>query len=823
MLKKLKTLLFLIIVFILSFGINCVKFPEDVEFNNPVDPEAPNYVGIPSVDLDGDGISSYYDVDDITILSPADGTVTSDGTPTLVVYKFNPSLVKRYHIRISTSESDFENNIVHENDNIPTYFYAIPPGVLENNTTYYWCAKAYDGNKWSDNWSDAFSFTLDITIQVPTIPYLINNSTISDTTPVLDWEDVYDATGYHIQVNTESDFSGTMVIDNDNVLQSKYGITTNLDNVATYYWRVKIKNADGIWGDWSQVWNFNIQIEKPLIPSPSHGSFVADATPLLNWENINVASGYEIEVNESYDFSGAIIASDNTLTISEYQITTALENYRIYYWRVRIKNDDGVWGGWGNTWSFTVDISIGIPINLSPVNGDTINDATPVPDWEDVINAYGYEIQINDTNDFNDFVLINNDSLLESEYQIATPLESNKTYFWRIRVRNEDGVWGDWSDTWSFYVIAASLINATEPNPNIFDSGKPDILMNIVLDFASNIYLIGTWNRDDDQMSAKGKIKKFDSIGNEILFGWDKLFPEESAHITAIMANIYPNDDLIVAYDNSNVSQIVFEKYQNNGDIIPDWKVSIPASNSFPAIRGTILDSSNNLYALVYSQYDHFTVVKIPSNGGSYDVFYQTPANVGSYTKMCKDSSENIVIAYYHRPLTNWIYTIEKLNLSGDVIWSLELPGEQYVLKNIITDDNDDIYLAFSYYTGIGSDWHIKKISATGNEILGKWPIIVDLLDFDRIGAITYSNDGYIYAAGYSDNYPTTIFQVRKFQIDGTEITTGWPIQGDENFPGIITTLLTDNFGNVVVGGYLFSETYDGDWFVHVYDNLGNR
>ncbi len=33
--------------------------------------------------------------------------------------------------------------------------------MLENNTTYYWCAKAYDGIKWSDNWSEVFSFTYD--------------------------------------------------------------------------------------------------------------------------------------------------------------------------------------------------------------------------------------------------------------------------------------------------------------------------------------------------------------------------------------------------------------------------------------------------------------------------------------------------------------------------------------------------------------------------------------------------------------------------------------------------------------------------------------
>ncbi len=346
MLKKLKTLSFLIIVFILSFGINCVQFPEDVVFNNPVDPEAPNYVGVPSVDLDGDGISSYYDVDDITILSPADGTITSDGTPTLVVYKFNPSLVQRYCIRVSISESDFENNIVHENDNISSNYYAIPVGVLENNTTYYWCAKAYDGTKWSDNWSESYGFTLDITIQVPTIPIPIDNSNISDTTPVLDWEDVYEATGYHIQVNTADDFNGTIIVDDEDVIQSNYQVSTVLDNNTIYYWRVRIKNGDGILGEWSNTWNFDIQIKKPLNLTPSNGSVTADFTPLFNWEDITNALGYQIEIN---DFSGTIIAIDNSLTLSEYQITNPLENYEMYYWRVKIKNDDGVWGDWVGT------------------------------------------------------------------------------------------------------------------------------------------------------------------------------------------------------------------------------------------------------------------------------------------------------------------------------------------------------------------------------------------------------------------------------------------------------------------------------------------
>ena len=360
MLKKLKTLLFLIIILILSFGINCVQFPEDVEFNNPVDPEAPNYVGIPSVDLDGDGISSYYDVDDITILSPADGTVTSDGTPTLVIYKFNPSLVKRYYIQVSTSENDFENNIVHENDNISSNYYAIPAGVLENHTTYYWCAKAYDGNKWSDDWSGIFSFTLDITTQVPTIPLPINNSTITDTTPVLDWEDVYDATRYHIQVNTAVDFNGTMIVDDDNVLQSSLSVTTILDNATTYYWRVKIKNGEVIWGDWSDTWSFIIQIKIPVNPLPPNGGSTFDTTPLLNWDDVTGVDGYDVQVAESD--VGLESANIVEVTASEYQIESAYNYGETKYWRVRAVNEDGIAGAWGGPWQFEV-IEPVTPIN----------------------------------------------------------------------------------------------------------------------------------------------------------------------------------------------------------------------------------------------------------------------------------------------------------------------------------------------------------------------------------------------------------------------------------------------------------------------------
>ncbi|MBA7550734.1 hypothetical protein ES705_43257 [subsurface metagenome] len=67
------------------------------------------------------------------------------------------------------------------------------------------------------------------------------------------------AEGYHIQVNTDSGFTGTAIADNDMLTVSQYPITAALSDNTTYYWHVKIKNEDGVWGDWSSVWSFTVE------------------------------------------------------------------------------------------------------------------------------------------------------------------------------------------------------------------------------------------------------------------------------------------------------------------------------------------------------------------------------------------------------------------------------------------------------------------------------------------------------------------------------------------------------------------------------------
>jgi hypothetical protein len=87
-----------------------------------------------------------------------------------------------------------------------------------------------------------------------------SGSTITDTTPLLDWEEIEDAISYHIQVNTDPGFAGDVIVDDSALQTSEYSITKVLTNNTTYYWRVRIKNVDGDWSDWSDTWNFTVAI-----------------------------------------------------------------------------------------------------------------------------------------------------------------------------------------------------------------------------------------------------------------------------------------------------------------------------------------------------------------------------------------------------------------------------------------------------------------------------------------------------------------------------------------------------------------------------------
>ena len=199
---------------------------------------------------------------------------------------------------------------------------------------------AFDGIKWSDGWSSSRTFAIDVDTEVPMFPNPSDGSSIIDTTPLLDWEDVSSATEYHIQINTATDFTGAAIADDNGLTISEYPIVTVLENNKTYYWRVKIKDTDGLWGDWSSTWSFVVDMEEPVVTSPTDGSSIIDTTPLLDWGDISGITDYQVRyANSSGELTAAMV---NDTTASEYLISAVQTLGSTVYWQVRAVNEDGV-------------------------------------------------------------------------------------------------------------------------------------------------------------------------------------------------------------------------------------------------------------------------------------------------------------------------------------------------------------------------------------------------------------------------------------------------------------------------------------------------
>jgi hypothetical protein len=321
--------------------------------DNPVDPEAVNYIGAESVDLDGDGIGSLYDVDDIYLLSPVDGETVDTRTPIFTVFPFDTTTVEQYCIEVSLyNDALFDGFCFFSKDDYESNSCTIPDDIFKD-STFYWRAKAHDGSKWSDNWSEIQNFKIDTGNPLSISPP--NDSSTVDMSPLINWEDLPCAAAYQLQVNTASSFDeASMLVNETAIAASQFQITTLINDNTTCYWRTRPVNADGLSGGWSVVHTFDVALLPPSNPSPEDGERIKAATPTLDWEDVAGTAGYHIQLNNSDTFDvGSMVAENTVLSESYYSVVNALTNEQVYYWRIKIQNDNGFWSDWSAPWRFT--------------------------------------------------------------------------------------------------------------------------------------------------------------------------------------------------------------------------------------------------------------------------------------------------------------------------------------------------------------------------------------------------------------------------------------------------------------------------------------
>ncbi len=242
--------------------------------------------------------------------------------------------------------------------------------------------------------------------------------------------------------------------------------------------------------------------------SPPSGSVYETVQP-FTWESLNDVRSYQLQVSRDAIFSDLVFT--RTLEDTTYTHTSNLLK-RNYYWRVRAKNDDDVWGDWSDATVWTFRISDGteepdIVELVSPPNNDLTYTELPDLLWEQLDDAIGYQVNISTNSTFTNIVVDENitDTVFQSDQTMDDDL-----YYWRVRAKNEDYEWGDWSDAmvWSFtintsvdYLVLKSTISTYGIAQDVFvvEEG-PDSVIAYIADGASGLTIVNVTDPENPVM-----------------------------------------------------------------------------------------------------------------------------------------------------------------------------------------------------------------------------------------------------------------------------------------------------------------------------------
>jgi hypothetical protein len=328
--------------------------------------------------------------------------------------------------------------------------------------TYYWRVLVNNLAFTSPN----IHFTLTITPPLPLAPTLTapasagftNNRRPSFTWNAVTYAPAYGTLTYEIQVDNQSTFTSPEF--------SANGLTTltatpsaDLPADGVYSWRVRAVNQYGGVGAWSLARTFTLDtlpLAAPTLSTPIDNAVLTTLRPTLTWALVTGAKQYEVQVNETLDFSSAN-AFTAIATTTSASVNLNLPQ-RQHYWRVRTIDMAGNVGAWSNPRAF-------YPIVANqPAQGTSIVSTTPVRPtftWHAITGASSLRVMLasdsNFTNIIFDVTLAGNALNYIMPSSLA-PLGYGP-YWWHLAVDSQAG----WTQQFSVSPPLPALPSLTAP------------------------------------------------------------------------------------------------------------------------------------------------------------------------------------------------------------------------------------------------------------------------------------------------------------------------------------------------------------------------
>ena len=250
------------------------------------------------------------------------------------------------------------------------------------------------------------------------------------------------------------DFFGGIVVNKsmsgrDSLVVSNPGIVNKLKMTITY-------NLTG-----------NLPPSAPNLISPSNGSIYVDLNPTLRWTQVSGSTNYHLQIAKDSIFT-QIVFNDSTITSNSKEVQ--LQSKTKYFWRVRAKNNAG-WSPFSSVWNFTTRQNLPSPPNLYSPQKGSIGVTIPVEfKWFSSAEAENYSLNVSEDSNF---TILNISETVFDTFYVASNLETNKKYFWKVIANNLSGSSSD-SEIWYFTTVTTSVEDVNLPTKFILYQNYPN-------------------------------------------------------------------------------------------------------------------------------------------------------------------------------------------------------------------------------------------------------------------------------------------------------------------------------------------------------------
>lgn len=364
-----------------------------------------------------------------------------------------------YHLDVSTSSS-FSSRLSGYNDaNMYTSTSCNVVG-LGSGSTYYYRVRAYSGSTASSN-----SNTITV-LTIPGNPTVNPPTGISSSGFTANWNQMNGATGYYLDVSTNSSFtsyvSGYQNLSCTSNTQQVTGLSVN----TYYYYRVRSRNSSGTSGN-SDIMTAITLGNPPAAPFASTATGITTTGFTANWTDVTGASGYRLDVSNNNSFS-SFITGYNDLDVGKVnsRAVSGLSPNTQYYFRVRAYNANG---SSANSNIFTVSTLVqftivSITLNATPLTinfGDLTTSSGSISGTGNGTTTVYYEYQKPNTTTWlsyitSDVTLANGAANL---YSIPYTPPFDVTGIWKLRCRT----------------VAPTAITSNEVSVTVNAPLKPDL------------------------------------------------------------------------------------------------------------------------------------------------------------------------------------------------------------------------------------------------------------------------------------------------------------------------------------------------------------